>query len=123
MTSPTQRALAHCKKMGWTAYVTEHWNAFAHIRQDLFGFVDMIVLDGLGGGPLAVQVTSDGNVSARVEKILAEPRAALWLKSPARIEVWGYGKKGAAGKRKLWTLRRVPITEIPTHEEPVTDPR
>lgn len=108
--SPTQRALAHCKKQGWTAQVVEKWNPFAHIRQDLFGVIDIIVLDGLGGGPLGVQVTAGSAHAARRTKALAEPRLATWLSSPARFEIWSYSKRGDAGKRKLWTLRREPIT-------------
>lgn len=85
--------------------VVEHWNAFAHRRVDLFGIIDLIALDG-GAGPLAIQVTASGSHSARRQKALEEPRLVAWLRSGARFEVWSYGKKGARGKRKLWTLRR-----------------
>jgi len=107
--SPTQRALAFCKKNGWPAQVVERWNPYARVRHDLFGVIDLIVLDGQGGGPLGVQVTSGSNVSARLAKARAEPRLPHWTSSPARFEVWGYSKKGAAGKRKLWELRRVSL--------------
>lgn len=103
--SPTQRALADCKKLGWIVQVVEHWNAFARRRVDLFGIIDLIALDG-GAGPLAIQVTASGSHSARRQKALGEPRLVAWLRSGARFEVWSYGKKGARGKRKLWTLRR-----------------
>lgn len=103
--SPTQRALADCKKLGWIVQVVEHWNAFARRRIDLFGVIDLIALDG-NHGPLAIQVTAAGSHSARRNKALGEPRLAAWLRSGARFEVWSYGKKGASGKRKLWTLRR-----------------
>lgn len=104
--SPTQRALAFCRKEGWTAQVVERWNPYARVRQDLFGVIDIVVLDGRPGGPLGVQVTSGSGHSARVKKAMAEPRLAAWLDAPARFEVWSYSKRGAAGKRKLWTLRR-----------------
>ena len=116
MTSPTQRALAHCREQGWTVAITEHWNSYAKIRQDLFGCLDLIVLDGKGGGPLGVQVTSGSNVAARLTKSKAEPRLRSWLKSPARFEVWGYRqaptyrKDGSKGVRKKWVLRVVPIS-------------
>lgn len=103
--SPTQRALAHCKAMGWTAGIVEKWNAFAKIRQDLFGCIDLIVLDGAGGGPIGVQVTSGSNHAARVAKATAEPRLATWLAAPARFEVWSFAKRGERGKRKTWELR------------------
>ena len=102
--SPTQRALAHCKKQGWTAQVVEKWNPFARKKLDLFGCIDMVVLDGLPG-PLGVQVTSGSNHAARVTKALDEPRLAAWLASGARFQVWSYSKRGKAGCRKLWELR------------------
>lgn len=106
--SPTQRALAHCKKNGWTAQVVERWNSYARVRVDLLGCIDLIVLDGQGGGPLGVQVTSGSNVAARMQKARQEPRLAAWMSAPARFEVWGYRKVGTRGKRKVWELRRVP---------------
>jgi len=106
--SPTKRALALCKKNGWVAGIVEKWNQWAKVRQDLFGFIDLVVLDERQG-VLALQVTADngGAVAARQAKIAALPASAAWLRVGGRIEVWGWGKKGAAGKRKLWTLRRV----------------
>lgn len=103
--SPTQRALAHCKKQGWTAAIVERWNQWAGVRQDLFGFIDLVVLDGLPG-PLGLQVTSRTGVGQRREKIDALPNALRWLESGARTEIWTFSKKGARGKRKAWELRR-----------------
>lgn len=110
--SPTQRALAHCKKQGWPAQVVERWNPYAKVRHDLFGCIDIVVLDGQGGGPLGVQVTSGSHVAARLAKAAAEPRIAAWLVSPARFEVWGYRKVGKVGKRKLWELRVEKLAKI-----------
>tara|TARA_R100000234_G_C4984049_1_gene172373 strand:+ start:516 stop:911 length:396 start_codon:yes stop_codon:yes gene_type:complete len=109
MSSPTQRSLQHCRKNGWIAGVVEKWNQYARIRQDLFGCIDMIVIDDLEQGPLAVQATSGSGHAARRKKSIAEPRLKLWLESPARFEIWSWSKKGPKGKRKLWTLRREPI--------------
>lgn len=112
MTSPTQRALAFCKDQGWTVQVVEKWNPWSRTRLDLFGVIDMVVLDGAGGGPLGVQVTSGTNVAARLTKSREEPRLQQWLASPARFEVWGYGKRkkrkkdGSFGKSYEWVLRR-----------------
>lgn len=104
--SPTQRALAYCKRLGWVAGVAERWNPHAKIRQDLLGFCDLVVLDGQAG-PLALQVTSGTNVAARLRKLEALPAVAAWLAAGARVEVWGFAKRGPRGKRKVWTLRRV----------------
>jgi hypothetical protein len=108
--SPTQRALAHCRKEGWVAQVVEKWIPQAKRRVDLFGCIDLIVLDGGPGGPLGVQVTSGTNHAARIAKAQEEPRLQAWLSAPARFEVWSYSKRGPRGKRKLWQLRRQEIT-------------
>lgn len=103
--SPTQRALAYCRKHGMTAQVVERWNPHARIRQDLFGCIDLVMLDDAGLGVIGVQVTSGSAHAARVKKALEEPRLVAWLRAPARFEVWSFAKRGPAGKRKLWTLR------------------
>lgn len=108
----TQRALAECKKRGWPAAVVEKWIPHTHQRKDVFGFGDLLVLDGKPGA-LLVQVTGDngGDVARRVTKIATEcsEKALAWIDAGNRIEVWGYGKRGAVGRRKLWTLRVVAV--------------
>lgn len=104
MSSPTQRSKAHLEKQGYRVAIVEHWNAFARIRQDLFGIVDLLCLRGTE--TLAVQTTSAGNMSSRVRKIIESPaisdlRAAGW-----GIVVHGW-RKGANGR---WTLREVDVS-------------
>jgi hypothetical protein len=65
--SPTQLSLAKLREEGYTVAVVEHWNSFARIRQDLFGFIDLLALKGKE--VLAVQTTTASNMSARVKKI------------------------------------------------------
>ena len=43
---PTERTLKLCRSNGWIAHVVERWNQFAKVRQDLFGFIDVISADG-----------------------------------------------------------------------------
>jgi hypothetical protein len=102
-TSPTQRTLAECKKRGWIAQVVERWNPHAHVRQDLFGVIDIVAIthDGL----LGIQACAGASHAARMAKCSAEPRAHAWLGAGARLEVWSWAKRGARGKRKVWTLR------------------
>ena len=109
-TSPTKRALAYCKAQGWTAQVVERWNPWAKVRQDLFGFIDLVVLKP-GIGIVGVQVTSDAHVAERVNKIrtTCKDTANEWLRANGVIEVWGWAKRGARGKRKVWTLRTLPV--------------
>ncbi len=105
MISPTQRAKADCKKRGWLCAITERWNPFAHVRQDLLGFCDMLVIDP-SLGIIAVQVSSGAHHAERQSKIEAEPRAVTWMLSGGRVEVWTYRKGGAVGKRKVYEQRR-----------------
>lgn len=116
MSSPTQRSLEHCRKQGWPAHVVEKWIPQTRRRLDVWGFGDVLVLDGEPGAML-VQATSTG-VAARRTKILSEctDAAKAWLKAGNRIEVWGWTKRvhrnkdGSKSKVKRWTLRTVPVT-------------
>ena len=109
--SPTRRSLVWCRDNGLVAGVVEKWNPHAKIRQDLFGWIDLIVLDG--HVTIGVQATSTSNMAAREHKIREDRAEALsaWLESPLRTaEVWGWAKRGPRGKRKVWTLKRTEIT-------------
>lgn len=106
--SPTARTLEFARKQGWDAAVVEKWNPHAKVLHDLFGFVDVVVLDGRRG-LLAIQATSDqgGNhTGSRMEKVSMEPKALRWLAAGLRIEVWGWKKAGPRGGVKKWTVRR-----------------
>lgn len=113
--SPTSRSLNYCRSLGLLAGVVERWNPHARIRQDLFGFIDLIVIDGhaiSGQGIIGVQATSGTNAAARKKKILNEPRARRWLEAQCRIEVWAWKKKKIkrGGVAFKWILDRRPIT-------------
>lgn len=128
MTSPTARTLAHCKKQGWLACVVERYVAqfggqreqsgedahrtFGH-RVDVFGFGDVLALDGQPGS-LLIQATSGSNVAGRLNKIKTEcaDNARAWLAAGNRIAVYGWAKKsnGTPGGRKLWSVRVVEVT-------------
>ena len=95
--SPTQRSLKYLRELGYKAAVTEHWNPFARIRQDLFGIVDIVALRK--GETLAVQCTSSSGVSARVNKI-AEHESTPWIRDAGwRLEVHGWTKGRRGGPR------------------------
>lgn len=105
--SPTERTLKALRDDGWTAAVVEKWNPHARVRNDLFGFIDVLALRG--GEVLAVQATSRDNVSARINKIASEELDALVREvrdAGWRIEVWGWGKM-ASGR---WECRRVNVS-------------
>ena len=109
--SPTSRTLKHFRDLEIPTWRTEHWNHFSKRSSDLFGFIDLIALTGTIVG---LQITSGGNVPARVKKILHKRtyNAIAWLESGGEIEVWGWRqllvKRG--GKRKIWKPKIVKIT-------------
>lgn len=106
--SPCARSLEKLRGEGWTCGITEHFNKFAKVRQDLYGFIDILAFQG--AVTMAVQTTSGDNVSHRLEKILSNPIAKLWCEGGFRILViHGWRKVGARGKRKLWECREVNV--------------
>jgi hypothetical protein len=107
--TPTARSLARLRADGWLASVVERWNAHAKIRQDLFGFIDMLAIR-TGERPLGIQATTSSNTAARLAKALALPALKTWLEAGCTFEVWAWSKKGPRGKRKLWTLTRRAVT-------------
>jgi len=95
MASPTQRTLARLKKENYDLIaITERWNPFAKIRQDLFGCIDILAIKD--GDTVAIQVTSYSNISARVNKI-TESSALPFLRSAGwtiLCEGWKKEKNG-----------------------------
>lgn len=108
--SPMQRTLAELKKRGFTAHIVEKWNSFIKIRQDFGGFADVLAYKKDYPGVLAINCCLDnGEVNAHVVKYEVMENVRTWLTSGNRLEVWGWGIRGERGKRKLWTLREVPV--------------
>jgi len=101
-TTPTQRSLKLLRDIGFHCAITERWNSHVKIRQDLFGFIDLLAIDK---NMIAVQTTSSDNVSARVKKIVELESARIWLEAGHRIIVHGWSKRGAVGKVKRWRVR------------------
>lgn len=84
-TSPTQKTLKHLRQQGYTCAIVEKWNAHTQVRQDLFGFVDVLAVGP--GGTLAVQTTTNSNFSSRMTKILGRkaPDDAKGLEKALRL--------------------------------------
>ena len=103
-TSPTQRTLARLKKEDYDLVaITERWNPFAKIRQELFGCIDILAIKD--GDTVAIQVTSYSNVSARVKKITES--VAL---SPLRKANWTILVEGWHKKNNRWVSRIVDLS-------------
>lgn len=88
--SPTQRTVAHLKSLGYLPAIVEKWNPYARVRQDLWGWADVLAIRE--GEVLAVQATSSG-VAARVRKIQESKTVAVVRKAGVRIEVHGWTKR------------------------------
>ena len=92
MSSPTQRSLKLLRKAGYRAAVVEKWNPHAKIRQDLWGFVDVLAIRK--GETVAVQACHYSDVSKRVEKIANHENVGAVREAGWRIIVHGWHKVG-----------------------------
>ena len=106
MASPTQLSTQECTRRGWTFQIVEHYHHHARRRMDLFGFGDILALDGKPGS-LIIQATTVTNISTRARKIEASGLAIEWLHAGNRIEVWGWAKHpiSRGAKKQTWMLR------------------
>lgn len=119
---PLQRTKAWLEKLGWHTWIVEYWNPHAFVRQDMYGFADLVAIRHDFKGVWAINACEDsGEVSAHVKKYLdgwAHPKKGhqppnshlpVWLSGSNRFSIAGWGKRSSAGKlsRKVWTLRMV----------------
>jgi hypothetical protein len=110
--SPTARSLAWLRAQGFLPAVVEKWNPGARVRQDLFGFLDIIALRPGRPGLLGVQVTTVAHQADRMKKARACAAYPLWMASNDFV-VHGWAKRGPRGQRKVWTLVEVRDLEVP----------
>jgi hypothetical protein len=87
--TPMQRSLAMLRANGWHCEIVERWNSHAKVKQDLWGFVDILAIRR--GRLMAVQTTTGANMAARVKKIQASPLLEL-VSEVACVEVHGWRK-------------------------------
>lgn len=110
--SPTQRTLLHLRRHGALAATVERWNPHVlrpgggrGIRQDLFGFLDIIAVEPGKVGVSGFQVSRTDDMATREAKIRDAkhwPKAQRWLAAGNRISVVGWAKRGRFSKR--WTM-------------------
>ena len=88
--SPTQRTLAYLKSQGYLCQVVEKWNPHARIRQDLYGFIDILAIKE--DEVLGVQACAGSSVSARVKKIAEHDNISAVRKAGIKVWVMGWRK-------------------------------
>ena len=97
--SPTQLTLKLLRDQGFVAEVVERWIPGANIRKDLFGFVDIVAVDGKR--TVGVQATSASNMSARKKKIMESEVLGLVRSSGWEIWVMGWKKVGTRWEHRV----------------------
>jgi hypothetical protein len=88
--SPTQRSLEHLREQGYHCEIVEKWNPWRKVRQDLWGWCDILAIRR--DEVLAVQVTSAG-VAARIKKIQESDTVAKVREAGIRVVVHGWTKR------------------------------
>jgi hypothetical protein len=102
--TPTQRSLAMLRDGGYLPAVVEHWNAYARIRQDLYGCIDIVAIHPLKPGVLAIQTTTKSNMAARLEKIKTVPAVKIWLAAQNSFKIHGWYKKEGRWFCSIWAI-------------------
>lgn len=114
--SPTQRTLRALRERGYHAAVVERFNRFAGIRQDLFGWIDLVAAHPTEVGILGIQTTTGDHAAERLEKARGNGALLAWILSGGRLAVWGWSKRkglradGKRSKRDVWALREIPVS-------------
>ena len=117
-TTPTQRTLREIRQQGRLVDVSEKWvinpkHPAGGFRKDLFGFIDLVVLDPEQGF-VAIQ-SCGSSFKAHLDKILdseCTENVIAWLKCGGRVELWGWRKLKLkrGGKAMVWRPRIQEIT-------------
>ena len=103
--SPTQRTLKANKNLGRKCGIVERWQQYGGkfgVRQDLFGFIDIIAIDEF---ECIVGIQSTGqDFSGHIKKIMnLEEIVKEWLHhAPLELWSWRKVKKVRGGKAMIW---------------------
>lgn len=114
--SATKMSLDLLRGRGCAVGIVEKWNPHVGIRQDLFGFVDLVAVLPTGE-PFFVQTTTGVGVADHIAKILRivaepgkEPLAALVRSGRVVVHGWRKTNDRERGARKTWDCREVVVT-------------
>jgi hypothetical protein len=102
--SPVQLSLKHLRGLGWTVCIVEKYNRFAKVRQDAFGFGDILACRPMDGSIALVQTTTFSHLQNRYEKIRLNPKTWRWKRSGGQVILHGWHKISERGKRKTWVV-------------------
>ncbi|MBW1672059.1 MAG: hypothetical protein JRJ45_00185 [Deltaproteobacteria bacterium] len=112
--SPTQRTLRELRNRGMICGIVERFNRYAGphgIRQDLFGFIDIIALDRKEG---IIGVQSCGQAfSEHYKKITIErsEECLAWIRCGGKVELYGWRKlkvkRGGAAMRWIPRIKKI----------------
>ncbi len=96
--SANNASMKALERDGWTCFVVEQRIPHTFITRDVFGFADLLCCSPTRGIML-VQVTAGSNMAARVAKVKAEPRHAIFLASGGRVQVHCWTKRAKKKER------------------------
>ena len=113
-----QRSKNLLEKEGYHVWIVEYWHAFAGIRRDLYNMCDLTALRADVNGITGIQCCGE-DIQGHIQKILAgwsntetgkiyppNPFIRDWLSARNNFFIYGWVKRGARGKRKLWECRK-----------------
>ena len=101
--SPTTRTLKKMRDQGYLAAVVEKWNPHVKVRNDLFGFIDVLAISD--NETVAIQTTSYSNMSKRIKKIQEHENVGAVRKAGWKIVVHGWRKV-----KNRWQVREVDVS-------------
>ena len=112
--SPMQLSLQLLRREGYRCAIVEKWNPFAKIRQDLFGFGDILALTrNKRREAIIIQTTTMANINSRVNKIRESDAWLDWLAIPYhRIEVHGWALRKRGTKQFHYEVRRIEVNNV-----------
>ena len=104
---PTARSLKLLRDSGYIAAVVEKTVPYnPNIKQDLFGFCDIVAVKPLQP-VLFIQTTSLSNLSARIKKAKGRAELAICLLAGISFEVHGWYQMDNG----RWSVKRVAVRE------------
>ncbi len=93
------------EEQGYIVDTVEYYNFFSKRKRDLYHMFDLVGIHKEHKGVLGVQVTSDGNMSARRTKIRENETLETWVAAGNRVEVHGWKKSDPEKRNSPWTCR------------------